>query len=52
MHGLSGFDIVIMYYISAEIRSFFKEIEYKFEVDQGIRDIEGNAMEGRITVQT
>lgn len=42
IHGLSGFDIVIMYYISAGIPSFFKEIEYKFESGQGIRDVEVN----------
>lgn len=41
-----------MYYISAEIPSFFKEIEYKFDSDQGIRDVEVNAMEYRITVYT
>jgi len=41
-----------MYYISAEIPSFFKEIEYKFESGHGIRDVEVNAMECRITVYT
>ncbi|TDL60943.1 hypothetical protein [Paenibacillus amylolyticus] len=39
-----------MYYISADIPSFFKEIEYKFESGQGMRDVEVNAVECRITV--
>lgn len=41
-----------MYYISAGIPSFFKEIKYKFESGQGIRDVEVNAMACRITVYT